>query len=492
MAQAQAVGRQPSGDGRSPRRPRTQRRRRRPQPRWRRKATPAPPPALRPDPNPRPLRALLQKATAVTGAQQQVGSSPPTGQYGGPSGDRDLFVADSRGCGCGCGCGWGDKRGVRLARCTAQAGAAQAGGGSHDLCGCRTGGLDRPADAGFGRNQSRPGRSGRLEGALDHIHGDGHAGRHHDHEHPHFDTKVRRGNEYVQRQRQQRLWQLQRQRQRASGSGSTSGVTSAAELVAEQAVVDADQAQVTAAQQSLAQATIVSPINGTVASVGLSVGHSATADSSTENVIVVGQGGWEVASTVPVANIANVKVGDHATVLPDGVSQSLDGQVVQIGVAGTTSGTTTTYSVTIGFNNSHPALETARLRRYGDPRHRPGQPGAHRSHLGGAFGRRPALRHHAGQGQCLQHPRANRGHGRRPHRHHQRPPARGRSCSRGTELTAAGIQHGDGGPNRPERCDLLGRQRSAGRGRQRHLPRRRWGRSAADPDHRRSPPERGG
>jgi trimeric autotransporter adhesin len=142
----------------------------------------------------------------------------------------------------------------------------------------------------------------------------------------------------------------------SGAGGSTSGVTSAAQLVADQAAVDADQAQVTAAQQSLAQATIVSPINGTVASVGVSVGQSVSADSSTDNVIVVGQGGWEVATTVPVANIANVKVGDAATVLPDGFSTTLAGQVVQIGVAATTSGTTTTYPVTIGFNNSPSGL----------------------------------------------------------------------------------------------------------------------------------------
>ena len=54
---------------------------------------------------------------------------------------------------------------------------------------------------------------------------------------------------------------------RASGvrasTPSLSGPTSA-ELVADQATVDAAQANVTAAQQNLAQGTVVSPIDGTV------------------------------------------------------------------------------------------------------------------------------------------------------------------------------------------------------------------------------------
>jgi len=142
----------------------------------------------------------------------------------------------------------------------------------------------------------------------------------------------------------------------AGGVGASTGTPSAADLVADQAAVDADQAAVTAAQQNLAQATIVSPINGTVASIGLSVGQAVSAQSSTEDIIVVGTGGWEVATTVPVANIANVSVGDQAAIQADGISQSLDGKVVQIGVAATTSGTTTSYPVIVGFTGDPAGL----------------------------------------------------------------------------------------------------------------------------------------
>jgi HlyD family secretion protein len=136
----------------------------------------------------------------------------------------------------------------------------------------------------------------------------------------------------------------------ATGNGqSAGGVPSAAQLVADQAAVDAAQAQVVAATQNLAEATIVSPIDGTVATVGLTPGQQVAAQSPTASVIVAGQGGYEVATTVSVANIGNVKLGDPVTVVPDGTSQTLDGKVVWIGVAATTSGSSTTYPVVIGF-----------------------------------------------------------------------------------------------------------------------------------------------
>ena len=55
---------------------------------------------------------------------------------------------------------------------------------------------------------------------------------------------------------------------------------------------------------------------------------------------------------MPVADIGNVKLGNAASVLPDGSSTAVDGKVVSIGVTPTTSGTTTVYSVVIGLNGS--------------------------------------------------------------------------------------------------------------------------------------------
>jgi len=136
---------------------------------------------------------------------------------------------------------------------------------------------------------------------------------------------------------------------------SLSGPTSA-ELVADQAAADAAQANVTAAQQDLAQGTIVSPIDGTVAAVDMKVGDHVGAASSTENIVVVGPGGYEVTTTVPVTDIGNVKLADAASVVPDGSGSAIDGKVVSIGVVPTTSGSTTSYPVVIGLNGSPDGL----------------------------------------------------------------------------------------------------------------------------------------
>jgi multidrug efflux pump subunit AcrA (membrane-fusion protein) len=141
----------------------------------------------------------------------------------------------------------------------------------------------------------------------------------------------------------------------AASTASLSGPTSA-ELVADQASADAAQANVTAAQQNLAQGTIVSPIDATVAAVNMKVGDHVSAASSTENIVVVGPGGYEVTTTVPVTDIGNVKLADAASVVPDGSGSAIDGKVVSIGVVPTTSGSTTVYPVVIGLNGSPDGL----------------------------------------------------------------------------------------------------------------------------------------
>lgn len=136
---------------------------------------------------------------------------------------------------------------------------------------------------------------------------------------------------------------------------SLSGPTSA-ELVADQASVDAALANVTAAQQNLAQGTIVSPIDGTVAAVNIKIGDHVSAASSSANIIVVGPGGYEVTTTVPVTDIGNVKLGDASSVVPDGSGTAVDGKVVSIGVVPATGGSTTVYPVVIGLNGSPDGL----------------------------------------------------------------------------------------------------------------------------------------
>ncbi|MGH9127294.1 MAG: biotin/lipoyl-binding protein [Acidimicrobiales bacterium] len=132
---------------------------------------------------------------------------------------------------------------------------------------------------------------------------------------------------------------------------SASSIPTAADLVADQATVDADAAQVSVAQQNIAEATIVSPIDGTVVQVGLSVGQQASANSATDAIIIVGQGGWEVGTTIPVASLNVVAVGDNTTIAPDGTAKTYSGKVVEIGVAPTSS-SSSNYSVVVGFTSS--------------------------------------------------------------------------------------------------------------------------------------------
>jgi HlyD family secretion protein len=137
-----------------------------------------------------------------------------------------------------------------------------------------------------------------------------------------------------------------------SSSGSTSTTPTAAQLASYQSAVDAAASKVAVAEQSLAAASIVSPTDGTVTSVTLAKGDSVSASSTTANVVVVGKGGYEVSVPVSVTDRPSVAIGQAATVVPDSNGKALKGTVVALSVAGTTSGTTTTYTAVIGLSDS--------------------------------------------------------------------------------------------------------------------------------------------
>ena len=120
-----------------------------------------------------------------------------------------------------------------------------------------------------------------------------------------------------------------------------------AELVAYQKTVDAAQLQVLVAEQALARATIVSPIGGTVVSIGFDAGDSVSAASATQNVAIAGDQGIEVVTTVALADVASVAPGQSATVLPDGSDEPLAGEVVAISPVPESN--STNYRVTIGL-----------------------------------------------------------------------------------------------------------------------------------------------
>jgi HlyD family secretion protein len=144
--------------------------------------------------------------------------------------------------------------------------------------------------------------------------------------------------------------------QRTGFSSTTSTPATADQIAADQATIDADDATLSEAQQALDQATLVSPIAGTVSSVTITPGQSVTAGSatsaSTAEIVVQGPQSYEVATTVSTTNVNEVKVGESATVSPDGAS-SMTGTVTNVGLL---SSSASTYPVTVSLNSGNQQL----------------------------------------------------------------------------------------------------------------------------------------
>lgn len=137
----------------------------------------------------------------------------------------------------------------------------------------------------------------------------------------------------------------------AGGAGSASHGGSglpatAASIAADQASVDAANAQLVAVQQNLATATLTSPMSGTVAQIGFTVGQSA----GQSTIQIVGPGQEEVATTVSDTSVGRVKVGQRVTVTPDGMARTLTGKVASMGLLSTSSSGTASFPVTIALD----------------------------------------------------------------------------------------------------------------------------------------------
>lgn len=126
-------------------------------------------------------------------------------------------------------------------------------------------------------------------------------------------------------------------------------------MAADQAQIDAAVASLAVTQQDVREGTLTSPISGTVASVGLTAGSHVGASSSSADVTIVGTGQFEVSTAVALSSIDLVKVGQSAQVMVDGVSSPVLGTVTAIGFLSSTTGSSTTYPVTIvlGATSAH-------------------------------------------------------------------------------------------------------------------------------------------
>ena len=125
----------------------------------------------------------------------------------------------------------------------------------------------------------------------------------------------------------------------------------AQQIASDQAAIDAAQATLIEAQQQLNDAQLTSPINGTIASVGVSVGDTVTAGSSTSVFVIIGTQSYQVTGTLTSTQVQSVKVGYPAQVAVDGTTGTLAGTVAQVGpVQSSSSGYT--YPVVVALPTS--------------------------------------------------------------------------------------------------------------------------------------------
>jgi multidrug efflux pump subunit AcrA (membrane-fusion protein) len=131
---------------------------------------------------------------------------------------------------------------------------------------------------------------------------------------------------------------------------------SAAQIDADQASVDSAVAQVAVAQQNLDQATMVSPIEGTVAAVNIKAG-AATPGGSTAHVVVIGPGAQQVTTQVNDLDVGSVKVGAAAAVTPSGATGApLKGTVTEVGKLNVGTAASPAYKITIGLAADAPGM----------------------------------------------------------------------------------------------------------------------------------------
>jgi RND family efflux transporter MFP subunit len=114
------------------------------------------------------------------------------------------------------------------------------------------------------------------------------------------------------------------------GTGSTAS-DSAEQIASDEAAIDTAKGNLVEAQQSLDDAQLSSPISGTIASVGVSVGDTVSANSTTSVIVIVGTESYEVTGTLSSTQVASVKVGYSAQVAVDGKTGTLAGTVAQVG-----------------------------------------------------------------------------------------------------------------------------------------------------------------
>jgi trimeric autotransporter adhesin len=122
----------------------------------------------------------------------------------------------------------------------------------------------------------------------------------------------------------------------------------AATLARDQSEIDTQRAALVRAKSALDNARLASPIAGTVASVAVAPGDSAS--SSTVAVVVNGNDGdVEVTVNVTENDIRSIKVGQRAQVSADGAQTALPARVTSIGLLSASDSGTASYPVVVAL-----------------------------------------------------------------------------------------------------------------------------------------------
>ena len=108
------------------------------------------------------------------------------------------------------------------------------------------------------------------------------------------------------------------------------------------------------AQRTLSNYTITSPISGTIISKDIKAGDTVNSSSNSETMCVINDLSYlEMKVNVDELQILSIKEGQSVTITADAISdQKFTGIVTSVSSAGTTSGGTTTYPVTIRIDDT--------------------------------------------------------------------------------------------------------------------------------------------
>lgn len=136
----------------------------------------------------------------------------------------------------------------------------------------------------------------------------------------------------------------------STGSGSSSTKVSKSSVASAKASLLQANQKLQTAKDNLANAELLAPISGTVGTISLTAGNSASSGSIT----IQGQGDAVVTIEVPLKVRGTLAIGQAVQVAPAGSTKALNGKVTNISLIETsgTAGDSPTYTTTVGVPDS--------------------------------------------------------------------------------------------------------------------------------------------